>query len=81
MHQKQKNKILDRYIEMQEVTDIKVSLENWLELTKTPIEVREQVCELIRNDIEKGEVTGFSPYFVDKDIYFTHHWVYNIGIK
>lgn len=66
---------------MQEVTDIKVSLENWLELTKTPIEVREQVCELIRNDIEKGEVTGFSPYFIDNDIFFTHHWVYNIGIK
>ncbi len=50
-------------------------------LTQTPTNVREQIYQLMLDDIASNQQTGFDPYFKAGSIFFNHHWVYNLGIK
>ena len=66
---------------MQEQTDIPVSLDGWMDLTKTPQEIRGKIKELMEKDMSGENQTGFLPYRKDDDIFFTHYWIFNLGIK
>ena len=66
---------------MQEETEIPVSLENWMNLTNTNKKNRQKIRQLMIDDIEGKSVTGFFPYYKQNDIYFNHHWVFNMGKK
>ena len=68
-------------LKTQEQTDIKVSLEAWMDLTKSSEETRKEICIMMRDDMRGAGTTGFAPYLIDDEIYFNQHWVMNIGIK
>lgn len=67
--------------ELQEETEIPVSLENWMNLTNTNEKNCQKIRQLMIDDIEGKAVTGFFPYYKQNDIYFNHHWVFNMGKK
>ncbi len=67
--------------EKSETKEITQHLTNWMSLTKTPKDVQEKITELMKNDIEKGEKTGFYPYYSNGEICFNHRWVLTLGRK
>ena len=68
-------------IKTQEQTDIPVSLEAWMELTKPDEEIRAKVQSMMQNDMDGNCKTGFNRYITNDGTYFNQHWVMNIGIK
>lgn len=66
---------------LQEQVDIPVSLEGWMNLTGTPEHLKKEIRQRMMDDINGKTVTGFSPYYKQEEIYFQHHWVYNLGRK
>lgn len=64
---------------LQEQMDIPVSLSGWMALTHTPKHVQEEIIRRMEQDMAGGEPTGFAPYRKDGEIYFNHHWVFNMG--
>lgn len=68
-------------LESQELTEIPVSLEKWMDLTGTPEHIKQGIRKLMIEDINGKTVTGFSPYYKQDEIYFSHHWVFNLGKK
>ena len=65
----------------QECIKVPVSVEAWMELTHTPEETKEILREKIKSDIEGRTDTGFQPYMKEDNMYFDHHWMFNLGIK
>lgn len=65
----------------QECIKVPVSVEAWMELTHTPEETKEILRGKIKVDIEGKGDTGFLPYLKENQIYFDHHWIFNLGIK
>lgn len=68
-------------LELQELTEVPVSLNGWMTLTNTPEDIRQDISKLMTDDIKGKTVTGFSPYYKQDEIYFNHHWVFNLGRK
>lgn len=68
-------------IEKQEKTRISVSLDAWLELTKTPINTRKDIIDYMREEISGGKETGFYPYIKENEINFEQRWLMVIGKK
>ena len=68
-------------LKTQEQTDIPVSLEAWMELTKPDGETRKEIHTIMQADINGTSITGFAPYNRDGKIYFNQHWIMNIGLK
>lgn len=68
-------------LELQEETAIPVSLEGWMNLTSTPENLKREIGQLMKDDITGKAVTGFSPYYKQDEIYFNHHWIFNLGKK
>lgn len=68
-------------LKIQERTDMCVSLEDWMELTKTPEIFRTKIRRLMYDDICGKYTTGFSPYLNNGSIFFNHHWIFSLGIK
>ena len=66
---------------LQEELEIPVSLEGWMELTKTPEEVRNEIRTMMEKDLSGEITTGFMPYRTEEGIFFHHHWVLNIGTR
>ena len=66
---------------LQEELEIPVSLEGWMELTKTPEEVRNEIRTMMEKDLSGEITTGFMPYRTEEGIFFHHHWVLNVGTK
>lgn len=64
-----------------ETTQIAVSLDAWLELTKTPSEKREFIREQLLNEMEHGAETGFQPFVKEGEIFFRQRWVIFVGEK
>lgn len=52
-----------------------------MNLTNTNKKNRQKIRQLMIDDIEGKSVTGFFPYYKQNDIYFNHHWVFNMGKK
>ena len=69
------------FFKTQEQTDIPVSLEAWMDLTKLSEETKTEIRIMMRDDMRGAGATGFDPYFINDEIYFNQHWVINIGIK
>lgn len=68
-------------LKTQEQTDMRVSLKDWMELTKVPEYTRTEISRLMLEDIGGRYATGFSPYLNNNSIYFNQHWVFSLGIK
>ena len=68
-------------IEKCETTNMPALLNNWMELTKTPAPVREEITKRFQDDLSGKEKTGFDPYQTEKGISFSHKWVLVIGRK
>lgn len=66
---------------LQEQTEIPVSLEGWMALTKTDDKIKDRIRAMMKEDLSGPETTGFHPYVKDGEIFFNHHWVLNIGRK
>lgn len=64
-----------------ETTDIPLDLQNWLDHTATPENVRSQIVSKMKNELNGGEKAGFYPYLKDGRIEFSHKWVLIIGNK
>ena len=64
-----------------EVTEMPTYLNNWLELTKTPDNIRQLIYERLTADIKGQEKTGFYPYQTDRGVCFNQKWVLIVGIK
>lgn len=65
----------------QETIDIPVALEQWMDLTQTPDDTRQGIRRIMEQDLASKTVSGFAPFRKDGELFFMHHWVYNIGIK
>ena len=61
--------------------EVPVSLQAWMDLTKTSPEDQAEIIDKMKKDISGGEKTGFEPYMKDDKIYFNQKWVYIIGTK
>lgn len=68
-------------ITMCESTKISVSLQAWMELTKTSDDVQEKIRDCMMEEITKGKETGFAPYQKDGEIFFWQRWLLTIGVK
>lgn len=68
-------------IEKCETTEMPTYLNHWLELTKTPDNIRQTIFERLTADINGQEKTGFYPYQTDSGICFNHKWVLVLGKK
>lgn len=66
---------------LQEQQDIPVSLDGWMKLTHTEASVQKKIVQLMQEDLDGKGKTGFAPYRKGDEIYFSHHWVLNIGMK
>lgn len=64
-----------------EITEMPTYLNHWLELTKTPDNIRQTIFSRLTADINGQEKTGFYPYQTDKGICFNHKWVLILGKK
>lgn len=64
-----------------EKTRIPVSLENWMDLTKTPASTRMKIISYMKSDMAGKTKTGFAPYLHENDIFFYQHWMMVIGKK
>lgn len=68
-------------VEKCEITEMPTCLNNWLDLTKTPDNIRQMIYDRLTADINGQEKTGFYPYQTDKGICFNHKWVLILGKK
>ena len=66
-------------LHIQEKTDIPVPLEAWMDLTQTPESIRDEIRSLMQRDLKGEYLTGFFPYQKERNIFFTHHWIFNCG--
>lgn len=64
-----------------ETTKISVSLDAWMDLTKTPSSIRDEITKKMQDDIDGKEKTGFQPYLLEGKIYFWQRWMLIIGEK
>lgn len=64
-----------------ENTLIPVSLQAWMDLTKTPEDVQITIQLKMKEDINGGTKTGFSPYLKSGELYFNQRWLLMIGEK
>lgn len=64
-----------------ETTPIKVDLKSWLNLTKTPVNVQEEITMLMEAELNGGKKTGFFPFKENDCIYFNQRWLFMMGIK
>lgn len=68
-------------IQLEKSTLVPVNLQSWMELTETPIDIQNQIVDLIKSDLSGGRKTGFSPYVKASNIMFDHRWLLLIGVK
>jgi ubiquinone/menaquinone biosynthesis C-methylase UbiE len=68
-------------IEKCETTEMPQHLENWLALTQTPPNIREEIRQRMRLEVNGKEKTGFYPYTKDNEIFVNHKWLLTIGKK
>lgn len=62
-------------------TKIPVSLDAWMQLTKTPQNVQSEIQKRMREELEGGAKTGFSPYQAGGSIRFDQRWLFLLGRK
>ena len=65
----------------EEHTPIRVSLEAWLDLTKTKEESRRTIKKALEEELQGGPKTGFAPFEKEGSLYFTQRWLLLVGMK
>jgi len=65
----------------QEATKFSKSLSEWVALTKTPNDIVEEIKNILKAEMENGELTGFCPHLHDGEIFFEQRFVFFIGKK
>ena len=68
-------------IEHYEMTEIPVSLQSWMELTKTPASIQEEIRTAMEAEINGARKTGFFPYVEGSEIFFRQRWIMVLGRK
>ena len=53
----------------------------WMELTKTPWSVREEIAAMMEAKLAGGQETGFQPYRKDGAVWFNQRWLLMLGHK
>ena len=82
-----RSEMLDLYhshnlsVEKCESTSIQQNLKSWLNLTKTPQNIQDEITERMSAEINGGAKTGFSPYLQNGEICFNQKWILLIGRK
>lgn len=71
----------DFILHREELTQIPVNLQSWMELTDTSEDTQREIMDLMKKELTGGEKTGFFPYVEDGQIMFHHRWLLLIGIK
>lgn len=56
-------------------------LSNWMALTHTPEEIRQQIAARMEDELNGGEKTGFFPEIREGQIGFDHIWLMIVGEK
>ncbi len=64
-----------------EQADLPVTLDDWLDVTKVPTEVADEIRQKMRAEMAGGEKTGFEPYEKNGQICFDQHWLMTIAEK
>jgi ubiquinone/menaquinone biosynthesis C-methylase UbiE len=65
----------------QEATKFSKSLSDWVALTKTPNDVVEEIKNMLKAEMQNGNLTGFYPHLQDGEIFFEQRFVFFIGKK
>ena len=65
----------------QDTTPIAVSLQAWLELTKTPPQICQEIQEALEVELSGGPQTGFEPFVKDGALHFWQRWLFLLGKK
>lgn len=68
-------------IKIKETTEIPQNLINWMELTKVPENIQNEIINYMHSELEGKSKTGFYPYLKDNNIYFNQRWVLIVGEK
>ena len=82
-----RSEMLDLYhshnlsVEKCESTSIQQNLKSWLNLTKTPQNIQDEITERMSAEINGGAKTGFSSYLQNGEICFNQKWILLIGRK
>lgn len=64
-----------------EKTSFSVSVNEWLNLTQTTGKNRTTILKAFDDELESGELSGFSPYIKDGEMFYNQHWIMVVGIK
>lgn len=62
-----------------ETVKMPMILQNWLDHTKTPELIQNEIKTLMEGELSGGKKTGFSPYLRGGEICFDHRWMLIIG--
>lgn len=68
-------------LHFEETTLVPVNLQSWMDLTSTPENIQKEIISKMKNDLNGGDKTGFTPYIKEGQIYFDHRWLLLIGEK
>lgn len=71
----------DLIIEVNDTTNIKQKLDNWMALTQTPKHIQSVITKRMKAELDGHAKTGFFPFVENGDICFYQKWVTLIGIK
>ena len=76
--------LYDKYgfdIIKKEVTKIPVSFKAWMDLTKTPDNIKTKIETIMKQERSGLDKTGFNPYLKKDEIFFDQRWLMLIGVK
>lgn len=65
----------------EDMRDIEVDAERWLQMTATPEHIGNQIREQLKDEIDGGTETGMRPYFNEERLKFMQTWAIFIGEK
>lgn len=68
-------------VTLSESRSLPVSLTAWMELTRTPEQVRKEIVRRMQAELHGGPQTGFALYQTEEGIFFQQRWLLTIGVK
>ena len=68
-------------IEKSSTVIMKKNLNDWLDFTNTPADMKKTIMGLFADDLSGKNKTGFYPYVEGSEVFFEHKWLMVIGKK
>lgn len=59
---------------LKDIKVVEVDFKRWVELTKTPASVVEEIRQQLKKEIDGGEKSGFQPHMDDENLKFYQRW-------